>query len=538
MYIQRLIEFAEEHPEVFPPLGFKKQKIDWIVDIDDGDCIFNKANKNEMIVPTIGRSGSSITPILLVDKADYVFGWAPSDKERERSQIRHAAYTSLLEEYIAVAGDQDAQALLSVLKSDISFDEDLKVNDFIVFRIRGENYLHENKSVANFWSSFIQPEPDEKSYIIPCQFCGKVAPVMERHSIHFIINGERTKMISANENAYESHLNKNSYVAPTCFVCDQKYGQTLDYLLQKPPKTDAGDHMFSVGDLAYVYWLRGSSAQVNVANAMVMMHDANLKEMKGQLEQVFKGKKERSNFKDFCLLVLSPNKGRLVVREFIEESMGVIHERILQFLEAQYIGRDRLYSVFTLAGSVYQKPSTQMKKVDIQDWFNWVFQGRALPGRILIALMRRIQAEGAMYPSHAAVLKSWLVSQNEGREWTVKTDERNKSTEYVLGRLFAVLEKIQNDAIGSNETLGSRYLGAVSTTPKSVIGMLIKNAQYHLMKIATEKKGHAINLDKRLSKLLKMIDQIPTTLKLNEQAEFALGYYHEKEDLWSKREEK
>src|SRR5699024_9725448 len=79
---------------------------------------------------------------------------------------------------------------------------------------------------------------------------------IERHSIDFYVSGERTKMISANKNAYESQGNKHSTVAPTCYMCEQKYGQTLEYLLQNKPNTSYGNHMFKVGDVTYVYWFR------------------------------------------------------------------------------------------------------------------------------------------------------------------------------------------------------------------------------------------------------------------------------------------
>lgn len=112
--------------------------------------------------------------------------------------------------------------------------------------------------------------------------------------------------------------------------------------------------------------------------------------------------------------------------------------------------------------------------------------------------------------------------------------EENDSKAYVTGRLFAVLEKIQQDAIGSEQTIASKYFGAASTTPKAIMGLLIRNAQYHLTKLRSENRGWAIRVDEKLGLILeKITDDFPTTLKLTEQAEFALGYYHEKQQLWS-----
>jgi len=537
VYVNRLIEFAEGHPELFPPIGFQKKKIDWIVDVDNGSLTFNAVERLEMTVPSISRSGSGESPILLVDKPDYVFGWSPSDNEQERSVRRHSSYMQLLDDYTAETEDPDITALIIALQNDIDFPAKMKPGDFVVFRTEDERYLHEASDVQRFWSERMQPPSTDGSFVINCQFCGEPSPAMERHSINFIVNGERTKMISANKNAYESHGLKNSMIAPTCSRCEQKYGQALEHMLSREPKTNYGRHMFSIGDLTYVYWLRGQSAGANLPTAMRLLHEANPEAMRDLIHQLYSGQQVSSTFHDFCLLMLSANKGRLVVRGYVEESIGSIEERIARFFKAQDIGRDRSYNVYTLAGTIYQKPNTQMKRTDVQDWINWALRGTPLPGRILIALLKRIQAEGVMYPTHAAVLKSWLTSQDKRREWTVTTDETNKAPAYILGRVFAVLEKIQGEATGSSDTLSSRYIGSASTAPRSVMSMLIRNAKYHLAKIGSRNKGRAVNLDKRLSGLLTHIDTLPAVLKLSDQGEFTLGYYHEKESLWKKKEE-
>ena len=544
MYVKRLIEFAEEHPNLFPPLGYGVKKIDWIVDIEQSGVTFNEVAKQEMVVPVISRS-SGVKATLLVDKPDYVFGWSDKESGREKSKERHEAYVQLLKEYVEATNDDDVRQLIEVLQQPIDYPETLKLGHFIVFRIRDEEFLHRKVAVKRFWSDYVKPVADEKSAETTCMFCGEKAPIMRRHSINFVVDGERTKMISANKNAYESHGNKNSTVAPTCYVCEQKYGKALEYLLQREPRTSRGTHMFSVGDLTYVYWFKKDDEQLSEEMKMHQFFSMqseeignDLQSMQNALDQVFGKRSEEYHFNNFCLLVLSANKGRLVVRDYVEESMGTLYDRINTYLEAQQVGSNRLYSIYTLAGAIYNKANTQLQKVDIRDWFNWAFQGQPLPGRILIALMKRIQAEGAMYAHHAAVLKSWLVSQRGRREWTVSIDYENKQPAYVLGRTFAVLEKIHQEAIGSKDTLASRFFGSASTTPLAVFGMLIKNAQHHLVKIGGKNEGRKVNLDKKLTELLGEVEAFPSTLRLTEQAEFALGYYHQKEDLWKKKEDK
>ena len=530
MYVKRLIEFAEQHRDQFPPVGFTLKKVKWIVDIDDVGLTFNEVKNQTFIVPIATRS-SNVKASLIVDKPDYVFNMG--DKED-----RHHAYKELLQTYITATADEDAASLLHLLQQPIKLPTKMKIGDFIVFRIRNEVFLHDNPNVQSFWQAD-QQLTEASSAQGTCMFCGEKGPLLERHSITFSVNRERTKMISANENAYRSHGTKASLVAPTCPHCEQKYGQALEYMLKNEPKKSYGEHMFSIGGMTYVYWLRSAQpfqpfAFFSATNEPLKNH----KEMQAQLKQVFTGMKQSYDFNDFCLLVLSANKGRLVVRDYMECTLGQIHERIMRFLQAQDVGRDKLYGVYTLAGAIHQKPSTQLQKIDVRDWMNWALCGRPLSGRILIALVKRIQAEGKMYAMHAAVLKSWLVSQRDGREWTVTKDKTNVTTPYTLGRIFAIIEKIHGDAIGASDTLSSRFFGSASTTPKAIFGNLLRNTQHHLAKLGRDRKGLAVVMDKKLLEALSLISDFPSTLTLTEQAEFALGYYHEKEDLWKKKEEK
>lgn len=550
MYVNRLIEFAETHPDELIPIGFKKKKMQWVADVEDGVITLSNAGNKEIQVPDIARS-SGIKSILLVDKADYVFAVSDTKSNEQRSKNRHEAYLTLLDAYLEENNDADVKKLRECLRDKDAVNEavkekDVKMNDLIYFQIRDEDYLHDTPEVHKFWGKYIQPESGSSEENITCMYCGEIGPIMNRHTINFLIGPDRTKLISANANAYESHGLKNSYSAPTCYACEQKYGKALEYLLTPyKGKNPGGPHMFRLGDLTFVHWLRSmEQLPEGLNNVMMSDKDQGTQHMADLIEQVFKGKEMERELKNFCILTLSANKGRLVVRDYAEDSAAHLKERIKQFFKAQDIGANRYYGIYTLAATMYVDASKQMQKYALKEWMEWFLHGKSLSERILIPLLKQIEVSGAMHAHQAAAVKSWLVSQNERegierRRWTVTTDVKNQEPAYVIGRLFAVLEKIQQEAINSKNTIATKYFSSASTTPKSVIGLLIRNAQHHLAKISSDdkKRGLAISYDQRLAEIYGQLKKYPDMLNAEGQAEFAMGYYHEKQDLYTSKKD-
>ncbi len=121
-------------------------------------------------------------------------------------------------------------------------------------------------------------------------------------------------------------------------------------------------------------------------------------------------------------------------------------------------------------------------------------------------------------------------------------DKENTDIGYRLGRLFAIVERIQNDAVpGANATVRDRFFGAASATPRQIFPVVLKNAQHGLAKIRKEKPGWAINLDKSVQEIVDDVDPkngFPATLSLEKQGMFVLGYYQQRQDLYTKKEDK
>jgi len=131
----------------------------------------------------------------------------------------------------------------------------------------------------------------------------------------------------------------------------------------------------------------------------------------------------------------------------------------------------------------------------------------------------------------AALIKMVLASQqSEGWEtFMVGLDEQNRDPAYLCGRLLAVLDVIQREALGErNATIIDRFFGSASTAPLSVFGRLTRGAQPHLARLRRDKPGAYIALERRMQDILAGIGAFPRTLSLREQGVFVLGYYHQR----------
>ena len=163
-----------------------------------------------------------------------------------------------------------------------------------------------------------------------------------------------------------------------------------------------------------------------------------------------------------------------------------------------------------------------------------------LPDTFIQSVIRRIKAEqGSVTYNRACILKACLnrkyrLSTTNERELTMSLNKEEKRIGYCLGRLFAVLEKLQSDAQpGINATIRDRYYSSASCTPKTVFGTLMRLSTHHIKKL--DKPGWRINAEKRIGEVMESIDEFPSHLNLENQGLFAIGYYHQKQDFFTKK---
>jgi CRISPR-associated protein Csd1 len=163
------------------------------------------------------------------------------------------------------------------------------------------------------------------------------------------------------------------------------------------------------------------------------------------------------------------------------------------------------------------------------------------PQTLVAAAVRRIRAEHQVTYPRAALIKACVNRATRygnpemKEELKMSLDEANRNVGYRLGRLFAVLEKIQEEANpGINATIRDRYYGAAASNPVTVFSTLLRLKNHHVAKL--ENRGRAVNMEKRIGEIIEGIGDFPAQLSLADQARFAIGYYHQRQDFFRKND--
>jgi CRISPR-associated protein Csd1 len=174
-----------------------------------------------------------------------------------------------------------------------------------------------------------------------------------------------------------------------------------------------------------------------------------------------------------------------------------------------------------------------------------ILEGTPYPATLLQAAVRRNRAEQEVPYPRAALIKACLNRtlrfnnpKNE-KEITMSIDPANTNIGYRLGRLFAVLERVQIRAATQkggkepNSTIRDRYYGAASAIPVTVFGTLMRLSKHHLAKL--ENVGERINFEKLFGEIMDGFTDFPAHLDTADQGRFAIGYYHQMQDFYTKK---
>jgi CRISPR-associated protein Csd1 len=249
---------------------------------------------------------------------------------------------------------------------------------------------------------------------------------------------------------------------------------------------------------------------------------------------------------EFYILGLSPNAARLSIRFWEVNTLGSLFEKIgLHFRQMQIVRQFDNDMEFPPLWLLLSKTAVLGKGENVSPVLAGGMTKAMLGGEkipyphtLLTAVLGRIRAEQEINYYRAALLKAYLI-RNIQMEVSMSLDSERTETAYLLGRLFAVLEKAQNDAIpGSNSTIKDRYFAAAPATPARIFPLLLKNSANHLAKLRKdpEKKGWGVNLEKQIQQIINNINDFPATLSPENQGLFMIGYYHQMQDFYTKKE--
>ena len=554
------------------PEGFENKEIPFVIVLDKAGKFIQLEDTREQqgkkkigrkfLVPKgLGRAGSKSYEVsnTLWDHYGYVLAHPKEDDEKSDilAQNQHKSFIAKVEELKQVlpddAGIQAVSAFLAQADEVIKvrqaegWQECAKIKGCnLSFRLVDEPValVCQSKAVQAYLAAAKAEVSDGIQEGI-CLVTGKKTTIARLHNAVKGVNAKPSPFTSVNLAAFESYGKQQGFIFPVGEQTMFEYTTALNMLLD-------GENRFRIGEVSIVCWSEKptpleSKVALKINGGGKDNPDAHIDEVKALYKSLHNGKYMEPNGKDkFYLLGLSPNSARIVVRFWHETTVAALSENIARWYDDLQIvrGEKSIYPEFMplmrlLCGLVLDGKAENLPPDLIANVTQSALANRPLPVGLLQIALRRNKAEQKITYGRAALIKAYLNrairsgSLKNTKELSMSLDRERNDIGYVLGRLFAVLEKTQSEANPSlNATIGDRYFGSASSTPIAVFGTLMRLSPHHLSKL--EYEGRAVHLKWEIGQILDKCQKFPNHLNLEQQGLFAIGYYHETQFLFTK----
>lgn len=575
--------------------GWCPGKVAYYLEIDDDGHLLNAVSAMEekqrgkktvllpkvLTIPQQVKRSVQVAPNFLCDTSSYILGMDDKGKPDRTKQCFEAArmlHHTVLDHCTAPA----AKAVLRFFDTwkpeqagqypfIAAYKEDILSAGMMIFQYHGQN-VQDDQDVRAAWQAYWDKKAEDDT--IPREQClvtGEEAPVTILHPVIKGVRGAQSSgasLVSFNAPSFESYGNDKSQGlnAPVSRHAAFAYGTALNHLLADQ------DHVQFLGDTTVVYWAEsGEAAPQDMFGFMVdgqteKIHDADLQSI---LQKMVQGEPcDLSQIRidpnePFYILGLAPNAARVSVRFFLRNTFGKIMDHLLEHQNRMKIigRRDQSNMLIPMWLLLKQTVSPHTKDAASSpllagELMRSILTGSAYPEAMFQNIMLRIFADQDEYNENgtrtfdktgqvrAAFIKAYLLRNHTTRwesEIKMTVNDHCKEISYVLGRLFSVLENVQQVANpGINATIKNRYFNSACATPASIFPILLKLANAHLNKLEI---GQQIYYSKKIGQLLADITMpnegtpLPNRLNLEEQGAFVLGYYQETQDRYTKKEE-
>ena len=577
MILQELVRYYDrkardpDPAQRLPSAGLEDKEIPFIVElahdgqvvqlIDTRELAGKKLRARSFLVPLGEKKTSGIKANLLWDSAAYVIGLDTGRKTSAETspQAAFRARIDALPE--AARSDAGVRAVLaalgradwSMLHAHPAWPEIVAANLVMTFRLAGDlDLVCQRPAVV---SGAAQAAPDDGPQLT-CLVEGVTAPVQRLHASIKGVWGAQSSganIVSFNARAFESYgkSERQGENAPVSQRAAFAYTTALNHLLDKGSR-----NRVQVGDASTVFWADGASAfdgEFTLADFFGETKDEPDRGARAvqALYQALGSGQLPVGERDvtYFVLGLAPNAARISIRFWLRARFADLAPRILRHFDDLRVVRRfdsdplvpslfRLLSSLALQGKLDNVPPRLAG-----EWMRAILEGQAYPATLLNAAVMRCKAEQEVTYLRAAVLKAWLNRDHRrGHPALAPTNQHFKEnldvdqtdTPYRLGRLFAVLEHIQRQAMpGINATIRDRYYSAASTTPVAVFTTLLRLKNAHLKKLS---EGQTIWFERLVGEVLAPMQDFPRQLTLPQQGRFALGYYHQRQDFFTRRD--
>jgi CRISPR-associated protein Csd1 len=532
------------------------------------------------------RSGSKIAANFLWDNETYVLGISDRDKDQpDYSLERFKEFREFNLSLLQKANCKQAKAVSKFLvnhnpkafkKTALYQDNSSSLKNVnLVFKVLGsKGYVHQDPIIQKVWTDQISEKSDAP--IGRCLVTGKRSEIELTHNkIKGIRGGQSsgTAIVSFNERAYESFnkTHQQGLNAPVSTEAMFGYTTALNYLLRSERQK------IPLSDTTVVYWAESVDKVYTDLFSLVL----NLSESQKPKNKIARDRKTESILESlansiregkpldtydflqdldsnirFFVLGLSPNAARASVRFFYNDPFGkaisnvLAHHQDMAIIN-EYGEQDRFYSIYQIVQETVSKKSKKQDPSPLLTGavFRSVLMNLPYPAALYNAILIRVRADQddkeksikKINHIRAAIIKAFLLrkyrNQNKYQEelqMSLNKDSTNQA--YLLGRLFAVMEKAQQDAAEKelNATIKDRYFTSACATPATTFPILLRLSQHYI-----SKAKYGSTNDRRIQDIMQMLDvektPFPKHLTLDEQGIFVLGYYHQRADFYKKK---
>lgn len=581
MILTRLVELYERRtsPEAEEPLpepGWVDEEIAFLVDLAEDGSVRGVTDLREATgkgraraplrrVPAAPERTSNEVACLLWGKPEYSLGLrAPKYVEQlikgekvadeaaaraladQRAARRHALFRGRIEELARKVEDEGLAALLRFLERGAAAEVRRVASPEVVaeleaqagnvsFRLEGDLDLvcrrpAVRRAIAAACEELAQGTEGQ------CAITGEVGPIARLHCKIKGVAGARTEganIVSFNKEAFESFGLSQGANAPISTRAAFAYATALNALLARDSTQKT-----TVGDTTLVFWAgRATPNEEVLCPFLAAMSTDDPSRASERVRALYEAPRAgvRPCLEDdtpFYILALSAeSKSRITIRFFHEGTVREAAGNVLRWFDELAI-EPREVSPLSLrelsAGLSVQQDLRNAPPLLAAELLRAAFTGGRFPARVLAEALVRCAAEQGPTRARAALIKAVLI-RNHSVEVNVALDPDEMDPAYRLGRLFAVLETLQEEAVRPKATIRDRYWGAASTTPSFVFPQLLSLATSHLNKLEGDSPGLARWYEKQLGEIAAGLPpSLPSTLSLVEQGRFAIGYWHQR----------
>jgi CRISPR-associated protein Csd1 len=557
-----------------PPLGYSLQKISFVIVLKPDGTLFEiqdarfgeRQSAKQIHVPGYTKSsGSGLNPCFLWDNTTYMLGFKREDENPERSLTSFGSFRKKHLDAEAAVNSPKFSAVCRFLESwrpekapEHSVLADVSTG-FGIFQILGEtSYVHQDSAIDAWWKNHIA-DTRKSGPKGQCLLTGLSAEIARLQPMIKGISGGKAQasLVGFNDPAYESYGKEQGYNAPVSETAAFEYAMALNSILDGPMRSK---HRTILADMTIAFWTDKPSLVEDIfaqfasngsqINNLDPAQNESLRQKIGffldalrQGTEKYPDIEQDADKTNFYILGLSPNAARVSVRLFLRTTIRGLLDNLRKHYHDMTI--ERQFSADAKLPDPEFPPTWMLLRQTARDsdgippilagpLMRAILSGSRYPDGLYSAVIRRIHADRNINYLRACIIKGYL-NRNQGREISMSLDTERLDPAYRLGRLFAALEKTQGDALGNlNASIRDRFYSAASSTPQSVFPRLLRTYQHHLGRL---EGGRKVNREKLVQEIVGPLVNFPAHLNLADQGLFAIGYYHQMQKFYQKKED-